>query len=75
MSSKNPDIDELAKNKSRIILLNKNDLAHKGRTEEWKNYVLGESFEIGENLTGIYYLHIKEIKDNAENVAEVNKDV
>ena len=27
MSSKNPDIDRLAKNKSRIILLNKADLA------------------------------------------------
>lgn len=38
ISSKNPDIDELAKNKSRIILLNKSDLAHKGHTEEWKNY-------------------------------------
>ena len=38
LSSKNPDIDELAKNKSRVILLNKNDLAHKERTEEWKAY-------------------------------------
>ncbi|MBQ3784069.1 MAG: ribosome biogenesis GTPase YlqF [Lachnospiraceae bacterium] len=38
LSSKNPDIDELAQNKSRVILLNKNDLAHKERTEEWKAY-------------------------------------
>lgn len=38
LSSKNPDIDELAKNKSRVILLNKDDLAHRGRTEEWKRY-------------------------------------
>lgn len=38
LSSKNPDIDDLAKNKSRVILLNKNDLAHKERTEEWKAY-------------------------------------
>ena len=38
LSSKNPDIDELAANKSRVILLNKNDLAHKERTQEWKNY-------------------------------------
>lgn len=44
LSSKNPDIDELAKNKSRIILLNKNDLAHKGRTEEWKNYFEEKGF-------------------------------
>lgn len=38
LSSKNPDIDDLARNKSRVILLNKNDLAHKERTEEWKAY-------------------------------------
>ena len=38
LSSNNPDIDDLAKNKSRVILLNKNDLAHKERTEEWKAY-------------------------------------
>ncbi len=35
-SSKNPDIDELAKNKSRIILLNKYDLADARQTENWK---------------------------------------
>lgn len=38
LSSKNPDIDQLAQNKSRVILLNKNDLAHRERTEEWKAY-------------------------------------
>ena len=31
-SSRNPDIDELAKNKSRLILLNKSDLADKAKT-------------------------------------------
>ncbi|BCN31318.1 ribosome biogenesis GTPase YlqF [Anaeromicropila herbilytica] len=38
LSSKNPDIDELAKNKSRIILLNKYDLASQKYTEEWKKW-------------------------------------
>lgn len=37
-SSKNPDIDELAKNKSRILLLNKYDMADPKLTEQWKNY-------------------------------------
>lgn len=37
-SSKNPDIDELAKNKSRIILLNKYDLADTKQTEKWKHW-------------------------------------
>lgn len=38
LSSKNPDIDELAKNKSRVILLNKYDLADVRHTESWKKY-------------------------------------
>ncbi len=37
-SSKNPDIDELAKNKSRIILLNKFDLADEKNTMMWKEW-------------------------------------
>ena len=44
VSSKNPDIDELSKNKSRIILLNKSDLAHKGHTDEWKKYFEGKGY-------------------------------
>lgn len=44
LSSKNPDIDELAKNKSRVILLNKNDLANKERTQEWKEYFEKQGF-------------------------------
>ena len=35
MSSRNPDIDELAKGKSRMIILNKIDLADDKRTNEW----------------------------------------
>lgn len=38
LSSKNPDIDELAKNKSRVILLNKYDLADDRHTNNWKNH-------------------------------------
>ena len=34
-SSRNPDIDELGKNKARIILLNKADLANEACNEEW----------------------------------------
>lgn len=38
ISSRNPEIDKLAKNKLRLILLNKADLADKNISEEWKNY-------------------------------------
>lgn len=37
-SSKNPDIDKLAKSKPRVLLLNKADLADEGRTKEYKSY-------------------------------------
>jgi ribosome biogenesis GTPase A len=43
-SSKNPDIDELAKNKTRVILLNKSDLADRKYTEQWKQYFEGQGY-------------------------------
>ena len=44
MSSRNPDIDELGKNKARLILLNKADLADEKQTEEWIGYFLGKGY-------------------------------
>ena len=38
ISSRNPDIDELGKNKSRIVLLNKADLADQSINNDWKVY-------------------------------------
>ena len=38
LSSRNPDIDELGKNKYRLILMNKADLADKERTREWSAF-------------------------------------
>lgn len=38
LSSRNPDIDELGKNKARLILLNKADLADDHKTEQWMEY-------------------------------------
>ncbi len=37
-SSRNPDIDELGKNKYRIILMNKADLADPKETEKWASF-------------------------------------
>lgn len=37
-SGRNPDIDELGKNKFRLIILNKADLADSQVTREWKEY-------------------------------------
>lgn len=38
LSSRNPDIDELGKNKARLVLLNKSDLADERANEAWMNY-------------------------------------
>ena len=38
LSSRNPDIDQLGQNKSRLILLNKADLADERQNEAWKEY-------------------------------------
>ena len=38
LSSRNPDIDELGKNKARLILLNKADLAEERMNDDWVEY-------------------------------------
>jgi ribosome biogenesis GTPase A len=38
MASKNPDIDELARNKYRMLILNKADLADSAKTAGWERY-------------------------------------
>lgn len=44
MSSRNPDIDELAKNKARIILLNKSDLSDERSNLQWMEYFKEKGF-------------------------------
>lgn len=38
LSSRNPDIDDLGKNKFRLVILNKTDLSDKRANEHWKKY-------------------------------------
>jgi ribosome biogenesis GTPase A len=46
LSSRNPDIDELGKNKARLILLNKADLADERQNEAWKEYFQQKGFYV-----------------------------
>ena len=61
-SSKNPDIDQLAKGKSRVILLNKFDMADSGYTNAWRTYYEGKGYFVAlvnsKNGTGV-----KQVKD------------
>ena len=53
LSSRNPDIDELGKNKARLIILNKSDLAEERWNEAWTEYFKTVSYThlpVGLNL-------------------------
>lgn len=45
-SSKNPEIDNLARNKKRIIILNKVDLADDNKTALWSEYFESKDFRV-----------------------------
>lgn len=46
MSSRNPDIDELGKNKARLILLNKSDLADERYAEAWVTFFKEKGYAV-----------------------------
>ena len=46
ISSRNPDIDELGKNKARLILLNKSDLAEDKWNDAWSEYFREKGFSV-----------------------------
>lgn len=61
LSSRNPDIDELGKNKARLILLNKSDLADASANRLWMEYFKKKGFHVleinarsGQGLKSIY---------------------
>lgn len=46
LASRNPDINELGKNKARLILLNKADLADERKTLKWQEYFEKQGFYV-----------------------------
>ena len=46
LSSRNPDIDELGKNKARLILLNKSDLSDERQNDAWAAYFKNKGFYV-----------------------------
>lgn len=46
LASRNPDIDELGKNKARLILLNKSDLAEDRWNDAWVEYFKAQGFYV-----------------------------
>lgn len=73
LSSKNPDIDRLAQNKSRIILFNKNDMADRGKTQEWVQYYEENGFftalvnsKSGEGVKNVQNVIMKACREKIE---------
>lgn len=46
LSSRNPDIDDLGRNKARLLLLNKADLADEAANEAWSGYFREKGFQV-----------------------------
>lgn len=73
LASRNPDIDALGKNKSRLILLNKSDLADERVNKLWKEYfekqgmyVLEVNAKSGSGIRAIHGLVQKACKEKIE---------
>ena len=73
LASRNPDIDTLGKNKSRLILLNKSDLADERANKLWKEYfekqglyVLEVNSRNGNGIKAIHGLVQKACKEKIE---------
>ncbi len=72
-SSKNPDIDELARNKSRLIILNKADMADAHVTKEWEAYYKEKGFFVAK-VNSQKGTGIKEVKKLIEEACREKKE-
>ena len=71
-SSKNPDIDELAKNKYRLIVLNKADMADAKTTVAWQNYFEAKGFFVAK-VNSQKGAGMKEVKSLIEKACQEKK--
>ena len=73
ISSRNPDIDTLANNKYRLIILNKSDLADEKVNESWKEYYRNKGINVvtinaksGQGMKNITALVMEACKEKIE---------
>ena len=76
ISSRNPDIDELGKNKARLIVLNKSDLACEKENELWKEHFAQKGFSVAKvnakSGSGVKSIH-KTIQEACKEKIERNR--
>ncbi len=73
VSSKNPDIDQLAQGKYRLILLNKSDMADPATTKEWEEYYKEKGFFVC-SLDSSKNNGIKEVKRLIQTACKEKKE-
>ena len=73
ISSRNPDIDQLGKNKARLLLLNKSDLADSDQNEVWSRFFQEKGFHVlklnsrsGSGVKGVLPLVMEACKEKIE---------
>ena len=73
ISSRNPDIDQLGKNKARLLLLNKSELADSDQNEAWSRFFQEKGFHVlklnsrsGSGVKGVLPLVMEACKEKIE---------
>ncbi len=72
MSSRNPDLNKMVKNKKKIIILNKSDLADDTQTKKWKEYLTNKD-TIAISMNSLNNNRVNEIINTIEKIMEEEK--
>ena len=72
ISSRNPDLNKMVKNKKKIIILNKSDLADDTQTKKWKEY-LTKKDTIAISMNSLNNNRVNEIINTIEKIIEEEK--
>lgn len=72
ISSRNPDLNKMVKNKKKIIILNKSDLADDTQTKKWKEYLTNKD-TIAISMNSLNNNRVNEIINTIEKIMEEEK--
>ncbi len=73
ISSRNPDLNNMVKNKKKIIVLNKSDLADEIQTKKWKEYLTNQD-TIAISVNSLYNNKNNEIINTIEKMIKGEKE-
>lgn len=73
VSSRNPDLNEMVKNKKRIIILNKSDLADEIQTKKWKEKLTNKD-TIAISVNALNNIKNNEIINTIEKMMKIEKE-